>query len=429
MDQHSNSDSSQPNCELNIEAIKIFLEIHDDLHPNQFESDSQIHDEQQQQHLRRQRINLIESNAHMSDDLNQNSKFSDATTAAGIENFQHQRISNVSDSSADNQPHIHMPQEVVSYLKYISNKLNQSVKNQTLLRVLFSCGFLLILFYQMFNVDRIDVITPQQCMRDYTFIATETANQYLIDNEGFKNRYIIFASFLMDLMILSFLAMFYLYWKSYRIMFAYVLFFVTRTFLQKNFFMGRLDGFTFFYPGLYSITVPYHDVNDFFYSGHVGTCLLICLEYKAAKYHKMSLFIFFILINQWVMLCLVRTHYIIDLITGIIFAHYMYQHAEKISYVQDVLLLGIQAKNRMRKYYKPCKCCGWANIYAGDYCDEKEKIILKNMHRENKHFFQNVQIKQESEKENFEIGKEKQPSTKSFKFDEKSKYQKHVDDI
>lgn len=68
-------------------------------------------------------------------------------------------------------------------------------------------------------------------MRDYTFIATEGANRYLRENEDVKNRYIIFASFLMDLMILSFLAMFYLYWKSYRIMFAYVFFFVTRTFL------------------------------------------------------------------------------------------------------------------------------------------------------------------------------------------------------
>lgn len=194
--------------------------------------------------------------------------------------------------------------------------------------------------------------------------------------------------------------------------------------------MTRLEGFTFFYPGLYSVTVPYHDVNDFFYSGHVGTCLLICLEYRAAKYYKMSYFIFFILVNQWLMLCLVRTHYIIDLVTGVIFANYMFQWAERVSYVQDVLILGIPSKHRMRKYFKPCKCCGWANLYAGDYCHSQEKIVLKSIHQENTQYFQNVAKRKGSQYDNekggdsFEIGKEKpELSYKDGKV-KGSKYQK-----
>lgn len=61
--------------------------------------------------------------------------------------------------------------------------------------------------------------------------------------------------------------------------------------------MTRLDGFIYGNPGLFSITVPYHDTNDFFYSGHVGTCLLIALEYKTLKWYKMSGFTVLILIN------------------------------------------------------------------------------------------------------------------------------------
>jgi hypothetical protein len=68
-------------------------------------------------------------------------------------------------------------------------------------------------------------------MRDYTFIMTDPVNRYFRDNNDIKNSYIVFASFLMDLMIISFLLCFYLWWKSYRIMFAYILFFGTRTFL------------------------------------------------------------------------------------------------------------------------------------------------------------------------------------------------------
>jgi hypothetical protein len=92
--------------------------------------------------------------------------------------------------------------------------------------------------------------------------------------------------------------------------------------------MTRLDGFLFSYPGLPSLTVPYHDTNDFYYSGHIGTCFLIVLEYKASKWYKMSYFTFFIMANQWFMMCLVRTHYIIDMVTGLIVAHYMFIMAE-----------------------------------------------------------------------------------------------------
>ena len=61
--------------------------------------------------------------------------------------------------------------------------------------------------------------------------------------------------------------------------------------------MNRLEGFLFFNPGFPSLSVPYHDVNDFFYSGHIGTCFLIVLEYRACKWFKMSYFTIFIMIN------------------------------------------------------------------------------------------------------------------------------------
>jgi hypothetical protein len=37
-----------------------------------------------------------------------------------------------------------------------------------------------------------------ECMRDYTFIWTEKANQYMVNNEEFRKRYMIYAGFLMD---------------------------------------------------------------------------------------------------------------------------------------------------------------------------------------------------------------------------------------
>lgn len=110
--------------------------------------------------------------------------------------------------------------------------------------------------------------------------------------------------------------------------------------------MGRPEGFLWSWPGFYSIVVPYHDTNDFFFSGHVGTCVLMILEYKAAKWPKMMWFCIFIGINQWVLMTFVRTHYIIDLVTGGILAHYCHMFAEWISYVSDVKFVGAPGKTR-----------------------------------------------------------------------------------
>jgi hypothetical protein len=166
----------------------------------------------------------------------------------------------------------------------------------------------------------------------------------------------------------------------------------------------------------------------------------------------------FILINQWVMLCLVRTHYIIDLVTGVIFAHYMHAHAERLSFISDALLLRLSGKGRMRKHFKPCEACGWSNYYAGDYCNEHEKIILKTLYQEHKPIISHIKLKHISssssnqnydiEKDNFDYVKKKE---QQFKYNidnttnspaiinlqnhdqqhnkKAAKYQKQLDDI
>lgn len=146
--------------------------------------------------------------------------------------------------------------------------------------------------------------------------------------------------------------------------------------------MPRLPGFLFSYPGMYSITVPYHDTNDFYYSGHIGTCFLITLEFRAYKFYKMSYFTFFILANQWIMMMMVRTHYIIDMVTGLIVAHYMFIWAEKLCYFVDVKLMRIPSRLRGRTNFKPCSHCGWSNLCASDYMDDQEEKTLRELYKE-----------------------------------------------
>lgn len=147
--------------------------------------------------------------------------------------------------------------------------------------------------------------------------------------------------------------------------------------------MGRPYGFLWTWPGFYSVVVPYHDTNDFYFSGHVGTCVLMILEYKASKHFKMMLFMIFICANQWLLMTFVRTHYIIDLVAGFIFAHYCHIAAEWLSYWPDVKIVGAPANTRRALHYKPCPCCGWSNRNASHYMDCSEKLKMKEMALEN----------------------------------------------
>ena len=135
------------------------------------------------------------------------------------------------------------------------------------------------------------------CSYDFFFDITQPVNDMLKANLDTKNKYIIYCSFLMDLMLLSFMLFFVLYWKLFRVIIAYAAFFLTRSFVQKTFYMGRTDGFLFGDPGMLSLCVPYHDTNDFFYSGHVGTCFILALEYRAMKWYRMFYFCCFIMVN------------------------------------------------------------------------------------------------------------------------------------
>lgn len=134
-------------------------------------------------------------------------------------------------------------------------------------------------------------------MRDYTFIWTEGINKYLVDNVVIKNRYMIYAGFLMDFTQVSGVIFFYLKYHTYRPLVAFAIFIFLRQNLQNHFLMGRLEGFTWFYPGFPALTVPYHDTNDFYYSGHVGTTTIYMLEFYFNDQKFMFFAALFVLVN------------------------------------------------------------------------------------------------------------------------------------
>jgi hypothetical protein len=89
------------------------------------------------------------------------------------------------------------------------------------------------------------------------------------------------------------------------------------------------EGYLWEYPGFPSLVVSYLKTNDFFFSGHMGLpVIIICELYKMKKF-KFICFTLFTLFLEFFTMIVLRGHYSIDLVIGILMAHYCYILTEK----------------------------------------------------------------------------------------------------
>ena len=219
----------------------------------------------------------------------------------------------------------------------------QAKRNKKLIlgRAAFSSLFVLtLLILTITKNEKKQVLAEGECLRDYTFVWTESINEFFVDNTGWKDFLIIQSSIGIDFMMLSFLFIFWVWGGTLRIAGALALFYPVRNVIQTIFLMGRPKGFLWSYPGIHSLTVPYFDTNDFYFSGHVGSTTVFSSEYLAMKYYKMAAVIIFVVVDVWIALTFLRTHYIIDFLSGYAYARFVHRIGEKLSYYPDVKLLG-----------------------------------------------------------------------------------------
>ena len=147
--------------------------------------------------------------------------------------------------------------------------------------------------------------------------------------------------------------------------------------------MRKLPSHIFEHPGIHSLVVPYHPWNDFYYSGHIGTCMILTQEYRFNGWIRMSYFSMLTLITNWIMMTLTGNHYVIDLITGLIVSHYMHMMCERLSFLVDEKIFRIPGYKRCHKYFEPCEKCGWSNRKAESYMSSGEEKEIRSMKDEN----------------------------------------------
>ncbi len=113
------------------------------------------------------------------------------------------------------------------------------------------------------------------------------------------------------------------------------------------------------YPGLPSLTIAYFDTNDFYFSGHIGSCTIYTMEFIAVGNWKLAIFGILVTCNQWIFLTFFRSHYDIDMITAVPVAIMCHRIGELGAYLIDVIIFQLQFPRRENFWFKPCRRCGW----------------------------------------------------------------------
>ena len=129
-----------------------------------------------------------------------------------------------------------------------------------------------------------------ECTWDWIYVATDDWNKYFVANEYERNLMMAFCHYLLDGFMIYLMYAFLIHdIKTVRVIVALPMFYILRVQVQEWFWFHRPIGYCYFdsKPWI-SMSVPYHDVNDFFFSGHMGGTTCLGMELYALGYKKMS---------------------------------------------------------------------------------------------------------------------------------------------
>ena len=177
-----------------------------------------------------------------------------------------------------------------------------------------------------------------ECNFDSIHKFTDIANSYIHENHFIRKTLMIISSLLIDISVLSLGFNWFIYGKSWSTLLSIGLFYVLRGLCNIIYMMKIPDGLIWQFPGIPSLTVSYHDTTDFFFSGHVGINLIAAIELKNFKVRYFTSLSFIGILFQIITMIILRGHYLVDIVAGLISAHYCRIISNKLSYYLDMLM-------------------------------------------------------------------------------------------
>ena len=183
-----------------------------------------------------------------------------------------------------------------------------------------------------------------KCLDDKLFTLTAPLNEFFYNNKAYRNALLITSSVCIDLVTIT-IAFYWLFFtKSWRMIAAILMFYGCRAVIQMVFQFSFPEGFIWEYPGFPSLVVNYDRTNDFFYSGHVGMPLIAALEWRKNGYKMPAIACIFASCFEGFTVFITRVHYTIDIIAGVVFAHYFYMISDWLFSTYIDKMLGLQDK-------------------------------------------------------------------------------------
>lgn len=229
------------------------------------------------------------------------------------------------------------------------------------------------------------------CLEDVSHEYTANINLFLQNNKNVTNAITIFSSLCIDIIMLSVCIQWVIKGRSWRLLICLFIFYSFRAVVQGLFQLKFPEGFIWDYPGLPSLAVSYLKTNDFFFSGHVGLPILAACELFKNKKNSLGYFALFGCIVEFIVMTIMRGHYIIDLIFGIITAHYVFIIVDKYIHLLDNSILSFKepthlgrksfrereeqsSKKTLCKTCKTCKTCHSCQMSTGNTDEDDTKF-------------------------------------------------------
>lgn len=232
---------------------------------------------------------------------------------------------------------------------YNSNALSHNITNSNKPYVTKSGLFILIivLIAVQNNVHLINY--SFSCLYDLGIQLTNSIAKTLSEDATLRHTLEIISSLLIDLTVLSTMIMWIIQGKSWRFFVNGVCFYGMRAIIQFTFMMPFPEYYSFDYPGFPSLMVSYAKTNDFFYSGHVGIPIICANEYYKNKSYIIACICLFISVFQGFILLIHHAHYGLDIIIGMICAHYFCKVTDKYVHYIDNSCISIDENRYMNR--------------------------------------------------------------------------------
>ena len=198
-------------------------------------------------------------------------------------------------------------------------------------------SFIITLAFGLFNNIRIiSNPTPHNiggriCYEDIIHNLTKKINMLFIFNSIFRKIVEICGTSFLDLLCIISAVIWIIYAVDWKLVLSLLLFYGIRGILQNIVRMSKPDLLYFPYPDFPSILTSYVRGSDYFYSGHCGIPIILACEFKWLNSRVFTLCCVFVSLSEVFLMICCRGHYTIDIIVGILMAHYITIISKKIN--------------------------------------------------------------------------------------------------